>query len=231
MAKSRIIKDLANNNVDLLTALKRTKVLLFELDDREIIEWVNNEITGYPQDADIPSYRKTMGRLVGSYIMAGYHFQNASIPLGEMPEDIQEELLLIKFREGVDSLKSLYESGNKLSKPIPADLFPTIIHYNGNPFMKIISANVIFANSEIVNVFSAVENKLLDILMILEKKFGILDELDIDLSKEHKDEIREITEKIKCIIYNDNRISIGDNNRIRDTKIATSNNMQEYMQE
>ena len=41
MAKSQIIKDLANGTADIQTALKRTKVLLQELNNDKLLQWVN----------------------------------------------------------------------------------------------------------------------------------------------------------------------------------------------
>ena len=43
--------------MDTLIALKRTKVLLTEFDNVELNTWINNEITGYPKDAEIPSMK------------------------------------------------------------------------------------------------------------------------------------------------------------------------------
>ena len=62
MPKSKIIKELANGTVDTLIALKRTKVLLTGFDNVELNTWINNEITGYPKDAKIPTYRIVRGR-------------------------------------------------------------------------------------------------------------------------------------------------------------------------
>ena len=67
MARSKIIKDLANGDVDTLTALKRAKVLLANFDNPEVKAWINSEITGYPSDTTLPDYRITKGTLVGSY--------------------------------------------------------------------------------------------------------------------------------------------------------------------
>ena len=67
MAKSKIIRDLANGEVDTITALKRAKVLVSDLNNDEISEWLDYEISGYPKEAIIPSYRKVHGSLMGSY--------------------------------------------------------------------------------------------------------------------------------------------------------------------
>ena len=41
MARSAIIKDLANSTVDTMTALKRAKVLFAELGNDDLLEWVS----------------------------------------------------------------------------------------------------------------------------------------------------------------------------------------------
>lgn len=145
MPKSKIIKELANGTVDTLIALKRTKVLLTGFDNVELNTWINNEITGYPKDAKIPTYRIVRGSLMGSYFkgsMASHMTWNhVSIPLGKMPEDLQDSLLNVSFREGVEALRQLVEkcdsSSIQLGKQINADFFPVIVHYNKDPYMMI----------------------------------------------------------------------------------------------
>ena len=55
--KSKIIKELANGSIDTQTALKRTKVLLQELDNDDVLRWINCEIEGYSSGSDVPEYR------------------------------------------------------------------------------------------------------------------------------------------------------------------------------
>ena len=101
MAKSKIIKDLANGEVDTITALKRAKVLVSDLENDGILRWLDYEISGYPEGVAVPSYRKTHGILMGSYFrgsMATHMTWNhVSIPLGKMPDDIKELLLSVEF--------------------------------------------------------------------------------------------------------------------------------------
>ena len=131
MAKSKIIKDIANSSVDTITALKRAKVLVSDLNNAKISKWLDYEISGYPEDATIPSYRKVKGSLIGSYFkgsMASHmKWTNVSLPLGKMPDEAKEVLLSVEFQEGVESLKKLAEkthaAGTQISKSIPADFF------------------------------------------------------------------------------------------------------------
>lgn len=232
MAKSKIIKDLANSEVNTITALKRAKVLVSTLNNTEISRWLDYEISGYPEDATIPSYRKVQGNLIGSYFkgsMASHMtWTNVSLPLGKMPDEAREALLSVVFQEGVESLRTLAEksqaTGTEISKTIPADFYPAIAKYNNDPFMIITSARVIFGEHIISNIFSVVENKLLDILMILEKEFGCLDDLDIDTTTKSEEEIEAINDRILVVVFNDNSVTIGDGNKIKDTTIASNIN-------
>lgn len=229
MAKSKIIKDLANSSVDTITALKRTKVLVSALNNAEISKWLDYEISGYPEGEVIPSYRKVQGNLMGSYFkgsMASHMtWTNVSLPLGKIPDKIKEVLLTVEFHEGVESLKTLaaksQAAGTEISKTIPADFFPAIATYNNDLHMMITSARVVVSEHIISNIFSVVENKLLDMLMILEKEFGCLDELDIDTMAKSKGEIEAINNRILVLVFNDNSVTIGDGNKFKDTIIAS----------
>lgn len=229
MAKSKIIKDLANGEVNTITALKRAKVLVSALNNAEISKWLDYEISGYPEDAAVPSYRKTHGSLMGSYFkgsMASHMtWTNVSLPLGEMPDEIKEALLRVEFQNGVESLKTLAEksqaAGTEISKSIPADFFPAIARFNNDPYMIITSARVVVGEHIISNIFSVVENKLLDMLMILEKEFGCLDELDIDTTTKSEEEIEAVNNRILVLVFNDNSVTIGDGNKIKGTTIAS----------
>lgn len=229
MAKSEIIKDLANSKVDVFTALKRAKVLFTALGNDDLLLWINNELSGYPNDAPLPDYRIVRGTLIGSYIRGSmaHHMKwtKVSIPLGEMPIEVQDALLNVLLPESVTGLHKLVElsnsENNPLVKAVPADFFPYISTCNKDPFMVITSANVVISQHIIWDVLSVIENILLDILIMLEKEFGILDELDIDPSGKQLDELDELSKKLVIHIYNDNRVSLGDRNRINNS-ILTS---------
>lgn len=56
MANSKIIKELANSTIDLNTSLKRAKVIFQKIGSTELNQWIKNEIEGYKNLEDIPSY-------------------------------------------------------------------------------------------------------------------------------------------------------------------------------
>lgn len=48
-----------------------------------------------------------------------------------------------------------------------------------------------------------------------------MDELDIDVDSKSKQEIKEITNHIYVMIYNDQSITIGDKNKIKNSNIIS----------
>ena len=61
----------------------------------------------------------------------------------------------------------------------------------------------------------------METLLFLEKEFGCLDNLDIDISSKNEVEIKSIVYQIQVNLY-DNSISIGDNNKIKNSDILTN---------
>ena len=229
MAKSTIIKELANGKIDLHTSLKRTKVLLQEFDDEKLLEWVNYEIEGYPSDVELPKYRRIPGQPFCTYIKGPMtnpsKFCNVPLSLGNMPENEKEWYYFSDVRESIEVLKrTMQEYGNKdtrIARTIPAECYPYISKCNNDMGMVIQSVEVRLNASQILNIFPKVENKLLDILMYLEKQFGNLDNLDIDVDSKSEQEIKEMTNHIMIIIYNDQSITIGDKNKINNSNIVS----------
>ena len=228
MAKSKIIKDLANGSVTTLVALKRAKILLQEFDNDRLLEWVNHELMGYPDKESLPPYRIKRGQLFGSYFKGSIanhvKYTNVPLPIGKMPDDLANDFLSIFFIDGIEELTQLMETSNgqPIGKTIPADFYPSIALYNNDPYMNIISASVKINPQSIQGILTTVESKLLDLFCYLEKEFGILDELDIDVDSKTPEERQEIVDHISVLIYNDHRVSIGDNNRIKGSTIASS---------
>ena len=231
MAKSQIIKDLANGTADIQTALKRTKVLLQELNNDKLLQWVNYEIEGYPEYADIPDYRIIGGQVYGTYfkgsIATHVQYNHVPISLGNLPDEIKNDILTIKITQGIEALNAMViESRRKenggLTRLIPSELYPHIAQANNDLGMIIVTASVELNMAEILNIFPKIESKLLDILLFLEKQFGKLDDLDINTESKSEEELERITNHIYVVIYNDKSITIGDKNKIKDSNIASS---------
>lgn len=228
MAKSRIIKELANGEVSLYTALKRVKVLLQEFDNEELLRWVNCELVGYPTEAELPSYRIMQGQLRGTYFKGSLAnnitYKDVPLPLGNLSNEQRDFLLRLPFYDGIEGLVKLVETAEsgEINSSVQAEWYPLIAVANKDRYMNIVTARVVGPVQMVHNILSVVENRLLDILCYLEKQFGCLDELDIDVEAKGEEEKNEIIQHIHFLVYTDNRVSIGDNNRMKSVDIVAN---------
>jgi len=229
MAKSKIIKQIARGEVNTETALKQLKLLLAEFPDQNLLTWVNKELTGYDKADELPAYRSFAGTLKGSYLNYSIHVRNVGIPLGaDAPEAISKFCNTVEFRESLSALRLLAErdSNGELGVNVPPDFFPLLMKYSLLTMTALLNARVIVGSASIANVFSEVDNRILDILMLLEREFGCLDELDIDLKDKTQEEVEDIQRQISVYIYNDNSIHIGDNNNLKGSIIVSESEIQ-----
>lgn len=63
MAKSKILKELANNEITIDVALSRLLIISRDIDNSELLLWANNELTGYKRKEELPEYRKVRSNL------------------------------------------------------------------------------------------------------------------------------------------------------------------------
>lgn len=223
MAKSTIIKDFAGGKVSVEIALKQLKVLLAEFDKPEMLKWVNAELQGYDDTDVLPEYRVIVGNLVGNFLNYYTKCTHISIPLkSDAPKELVEMCSQVRLYDSLSALRALTETDREFGRQINASLLPYVQQFSAISMTALLNATMEFSQTQVKNVFSRVENAVLDVLLLLEKEFGNLDDLDIDLTSKSNDEIQNIASNIMILLYNDNSIVIGDNNRMKDTSISSA---------
>ena len=219
MAKSNIIKNFINSNMDINTALQNLLAILYCLEDENLINWANKELSGYDSINELPEYRKLKGRVMASYIVGNMKYSNAPFIISHLDDDIQENLININLYSSISTLEEMKNKGeSRIGKPIPPEFY-ILLQENTNA--HIIEASVNTDLSSINDVISKVRVKILKTLLFLEKEFGNLDELDIDISIKNKEELKNIVQHIHFNLY-DNSIKIGDGNKIKGSNITTN---------
>lgn len=223
MAKSTIIKDFAGGRVSVEIALKQLKVLLAEFDKPEMLKWVNAELQGYDDTDVLPEYRVVVGNLVGNFLNYYTKCTHISIPLkSDAPKELVEMCSQVRLYDSLSALRALTETDREFGRQINASLLPYVQQFSAISMTALLNATVEFSQTQVKNVFSRVENAVLDVLLLLEKEFGNLDDLDIDLTSKSNDEIQNIASNIMILLYNNNSIVIGNNNRMKDTSISSA---------
>ena len=131
-------------------------------------------------------------------------------------------LLEFKMKDNISVIEK-WAKEDSSDKKMPFDLriASQIADMNLNEMCQIMGAWLPIASASFSEITNSVKNKILDILIELENKYGNLDDYTIDF-KDKKD--KDTTSKtIINIIYNDNSIKVGDKNKI-DSSILGDNN-------
>lgn len=219
MERSKIIKDFINSSTSTEIVLRHLKVLLNDIGDKTLIDWVTNELMGYRGNiSSLPNYRKLKGVLKADCIVGFTKYSNYLLPLSHLDEKTVDSLLSIDFHQSISNLENIATNGNSISKYIHSECFP-IIQKGCNA--QVISARVCIDSGYIRDVLSTVNNKILEILLLLENEFGNLDDFYIDTSAKNTCELNTIIENLNLIIY-DNSINVGDNNQIKRSELISN---------
>lgn len=221
MAKSKIIKELAKSQVDLESIMKQLKILLLDLGKDDYIEWINHELQGYPTNEDLPEYRRCGGVLKGSFLNGWTQCTEISIPLvDDTPDEVRRFTSKVYFTEGISALKQLQSGSGMITVSMPGDVLPYIQKYSAVSMTCLFSAKVEVSEIAVTRILSIIENKVMDILLLLEKEFGCLDDLDLNISGTSDMDIEKVKSDISLIIY-DKHIELGNNNTIKNSDIIT----------
>lgn len=176
-----IIEDLSNN-VAITNIFNKVQILASYLDNEAFSLWVRNERMGYRDVNQLPEYRKTKVEIVVDGVSGRYSLKNFPIPNGALGEDKIEEMMRTYYCydkiSNLEPFKSNLEGSNTIVLPEIAysrlrKLFPmgdVHVAYHRIP-------NLFFAG-----VVDAVNSKLLDFLLEINKEM----EIDADFNTINK---------------------------------------------
>lgn len=216
MAKSKIIKELANNDISLEVALNRLMIIASDIENEELSQWAENELNGYGDTSDLPAYRiVTNARFVYSGINGRFKVNRAPLPLAEMMGCKSDEVP-VNIYDGIKALSKSLTGNVECARDITS-MAGVIYQNTGITCTEILQ---IVPKNAIENILSTIKSKLLKVLIRLDKEYGSLDDLDIDISAKSPEEIHTINVAINNYIFEDKSIKIGDKNRIDNTDIG-----------
>lgn len=219
MARSQLLKDLVRGKESIENILLRLKVILSDLDNELIINWIDGELQGYEKE-NVPGYRIKKGELMGTYVLNyQYQYTNAPVPIEHvLDEERINQLKTITITDSITALQNVlnHESKDNYGKIIPT----TLCHYMSTEEFQITGMRSVIASNHLDGIVSKVKAKLVDIVMELEKQFDNLDEMDIKSQVEEDQSKKEqVVLNIEKIIY-DGSISVGDKNRFSKSKLG-----------
>lgn len=219
MGRSKIILELIRDEINVVQAINILKLLLQDIGNKEIINWINKEINGYGLDDELPSYRILSCNVEGIVRAGALVVSKMNIPI---KEEFKEFLLKFEVRQGLEkiiqySIAEKEEESHSLNADMPLDYINSAASLVEEG--EVTHAKRVLGVYAFTNILNSLKPIILDIFIELEKNFGNLDEYYIDMSNKEKN--KEVTQTIINII--DNSIKIGDNNIIEKSNIGENN--------
>lgn len=221
MAKSKILKELANKEISITVALNRLLIILYDLNAEELMTWVELELNGYGKDDVVPQYRRLISMDIDySGINGKFQVTNVPLPYGALDVSDYELISEVKVKEPISNVELNTAQASSMARDIS--------HYaskvykktsNGRTGIQCISITQKLQSSQFAEIINKVSLMLIKIFMKLDKEFGNLDDLDIDTTDAKK--VGEVTQVINQIVFYDNSIKVGDHNKIDKSKINT----------
>lgn len=212
MAKSKLIKDIANNEISIDIALKRALIIASDLGNEVISEWITKELYGYDTVENLPPYRTLIGGVKYSFI--NMHGQgtltfNTSLlgkdgPMLNRYNSLDTISVILSIIELESSKVALNQYCSAVNEFIQGEVLSVYLQIDKLQYLKVVSN---------------IEKILLDFLLSADKEFGNLDDLDVNSSTEKVNEFNTY-----IISKFEHNYSIGNNNTIKNSNLINGDN-------
>ena len=230
MAKSNIIKELANGKISIETALNRLLIIAYDIENEKLAVWVEHELNGYSDDEDLPQYRKVVcPDIVFTGFRSSMKYTDAPLPIynifsKEEDKDYLEHIMNLRIQDSIKALEAVLkdQSGNYFR-----DLTSMSSIILKRTMINCVSIRQRVAVNVLGNIISTLRTKMIKAMLELEKEYGYLDKLDIDTSSKTKQERESINTTVINYIYNDSSITIGNDNKFKDVDVSTRSSSDE----
>jgi hypothetical protein len=159
-----------DSKTDIVQVLRKCRVLASRLNHDELKSWVQKELDGYLPGEAVPDYRVKRCQSKGQFVgFAGSQLKNAPIPTQNLPQEFQEGITKVRFRESISALQNLAQTGDKDSfgSPWPTELIQAYAgeFYEG---MVLVEAHQVIPRNAIVSVIETVRNRVLNFALEIE---------------------------------------------------------------
>jgi hypothetical protein len=210
MPIDEIIQLLSNEQNSLTEALLRTKVLLHQIQKKELTAWVNNELNGYPESAELPTYRILESRVIGDLMAPGWTASSRALPIMHLEADYRQMLERSEIR---DSLALVQELATKpqgsIRRFFPPEAYDKLGSNLANGW-KVQAAWCEIGALTVQNILIQVRSRLLDFILELKDSLG---DATSEIEMKRKSSSLDTTTMFKNAIFGPNAtIVVGDNN-------------------
>lgn len=219
-----IVELLSSQETSLTEALLKTKVLLHKIGHKELVDWVNYELNGYPDKEQLPEYRILPAQVLGNISNMAYRYSSHPIPIGHLTKEQRELYTNARMNQSLAVLEKMTTGkGAHLQSQIPLE----VNHILGKTLeggYQIEQAWCDIGASYVTQIFIQVRSRLLDFVL------GLKDQLGNATSDEEVKNRGDAIDASKlfnnAIFGNNTTIVVGSNNEQKVTNINLEGNFQ-----
>lgn len=202
-----IVDLLSSEHGSLTDALLKTKVLLHNLGQTDLIAWVNSELNGYGEQQELPKYRVVPAQVLANLVSMTFQANSHPLPIGHLSEKQREGLETAKMRQSLAVLEKFsHKPEGSLESPIPLEANALL----GKSLASGVSIQRAWSEiqiSSIVQILTEVRSRLLDFILQLR------DELPDEPTDSQKQSVDTRSLFNNAILGDNATIIIGDKNK------------------
>lgn len=171
--------DGASGEVPVTTLLRKVKVVASRAEVPALDEWVQHELDGYPEGAEVPEYRgpfqvEVLGILGGPF---GSAMRNAPIPSALFPDEYRDGgLFKLTFQQSIAEIAKLTDAEDaQLQSPWPANAIAVVNGMMESGRVRIQQGWVlqqawrVITAAQLVAIVDSVRTRILDLALAMER--------------------------------------------------------------
>jgi hypothetical protein len=169
-----IYNDATDSRVDIITVLRKAKILAARLNNPEFSAWIEHELNGYPSRDEVPPYRILPALAKGNYMgRYGHQLRNTEIMASVLPPEFRHWGTTMYLTDPMSFYGSIVKNAvaqgeSEIQAPWPQELavrFGSKLYRN----MQCISAWQVISVDAIVAVMETVRNRILSFALEIEQ--------------------------------------------------------------
>lgn len=205
-------------------ALFKTKVLLHELGHKELVGWVNSELTGYADDAGLPPYRKVHAQVYGTVTNGLYTYRQRVLSVQHLREQYGDLFEVAQIAQAVGVLEKIV-AGSTVESAMSKQYGPHIDRLLSQPYTGgyyVEGSYSYIAIGQVRQILIEVRSRLLDFILELRGEVG---------TTAQEDDIKAMVTKLdvegmftKNVFGDNTTILLGNHNHQQVTNATYKNN-------
>ena len=233
---SQIQRSLLEEKLDVAPLLLKVRFLANRLGSEILERWVRYEAEGYPDEAEVPDFRKTAIAFTGHFSGAfGSGLRNAPIPNDIIEEIVGKQVTIFEIRQSIAEIDDLIvrsredksakvhlPEANNLIRLLQGKIYPD---YICNQVRATVPISVFAA------IQSSVRSKLLDLTLELEKKTNApnikVDSTNVSTPQDDRTVVNTFTQQI---VYGNNYAPLSLHSDSSTTHITVTPHDEESLQ-